>query len=154
REPIPNWSHGRVTLLGDAAHAMYPVGSNGASQAILDACALADALAEAASVSDALIRYEQERLGPTSEIVYSNRSGGPEGVIDAVEVLAPDGFDDVERVLPYGEREAIVRGYAQKAGFAIPAPDDRSISMSNGSPDVIDATASIDDVEWNILGQV
>jgi 2-polyprenyl-6-methoxyphenol hydroxylase-like FAD-dependent oxidoreductase len=122
REPIPNWSHGRVTLLGDAAHPMYPVGSNGASQAILDACALADALAEDASVSNALIRYEKERLRPTSEIVYSNRSGGPEGVIDAVEALAPDGFDDIERVLPYGQREAIVRGYARKAGFAIPAP--------------------------------
>ncbi len=69
----------------------------------------------------ALRRYEDARRGPTAEIVHSNRKGGPEGVIDAVEGLAPDGFDDVEAVLPYADREAIVRGYAQKAGFAVPA---------------------------------
>ncbi len=155
REPIPRWSHGRVTLLGDAAHAMYPVGSNGASQAILDACALADALAEIADVSQALASYEGQRLGPTSEIVYSNRSGGPEGVIDAVEALAPDGFDDVEQVLPHAEREAIVRGYAKKAGFAVPSsdPTTRSIDMTDSVPDVIDAAASLDGLAWNILGQ-
>ena len=123
RDPVPRWSFGRVTLLGDAAHAMYPVGSNGASQAILDACALADLLVETADVSEALTSYEQQRLAPTSEIVYSNRSGGPEEVIDAIEALAPDGFDDVEQVLPHAKREAIVRGYAKKAGFAVPNQD-------------------------------
>ncbi len=123
RDPVPRWSFGRVTLLGDAAHAMYPVGSNGASQAILDACALAHALTGIADVGQALATYEQQRLEPTSEIVYSNRSGGPEEVIDAVEALAPEGFDDVEQVLPRAEREAIVRGYAKKAGFAVPSQD-------------------------------
>ena len=122
RNPIPRWSYGHVTLLGDAAHPMYPVGSNGASQAILDARALADALSGTSDVAAALHRYESARLGRTSEIVRANRGGGPEGVIDAVEALAPDGFDDVEAVLPYAEREAIVRGYAQKAGFAVSAP--------------------------------
>jgi 2-polyprenyl-6-methoxyphenol hydroxylase-like FAD-dependent oxidoreductase len=118
RDPLPRWSHGRVTLLGDAAHPMYPVGSNGASQAILDARCLADALARAESPMAALHAYEAERLPKTAEIVRSNRKGGPEGVIDAVEALAPDGFTDIDAVLPYAEREAIVRGYAQKAGFA------------------------------------
>jgi len=118
RDPLPRWSHGRVTLLGDAAHPMYPVGSNGASQAILDARCLADALARAEHPMAALHSYEAERLPKTAEIVRSNRKGGPEGVIDAVEALAPGGFDDIESVLPYAEREAIVRGYAQKAGFA------------------------------------
>jgi 5-methylphenazine-1-carboxylate 1-monooxygenase len=118
RDPLPRWSHGRVTLLGDAAHPMYPVGSNGASQAILDARCLADALARAEHPMAALHAYETERLPKTAEIVRSNRKGGPEGVIDAVEALAPDGFDDIDKVLPYAEREAIVRGYAQKAGFA------------------------------------
>jgi 2-polyprenyl-6-methoxyphenol hydroxylase-like FAD-dependent oxidoreductase/quercetin dioxygenase-like cupin family protein len=157
RDPLTGWSHGRVTLLGDAAHAMYPVGSNGASQAILDARGLADALADADDVTEALRRYEQVRLGPTSEIVYSNRSGGPEGVIDAVEALAPDGFDDIEAVLPHAEREAIVRGYARKAGFAVsvhdPTTTRRSAMTSATGPDVIGAKASIDDIEWNILGQ-
>ena len=118
RDPLPHWSHGRVTLLGDAAHPMYPVGSNGASQAILDARCLADRLQSAEHVGQALYEYERERLPMTAQIVQSNRSGGPEGVIDAVEARAPDGFDNIDAVLTYEQRKAIVRGYAAKAGFA------------------------------------
>ena len=159
RDPLDSWSDGRVTLLGDAAHPMYPVGSNGASQAILDACALADVLADTEDVPEALRRYEHERLGQTAEIVRSNRSGGPEGVIDAVEARAPDGFEDVESVLSHAEREAIVRGYAKKAGFAVPTSNQpttpRRMTMAPSSgPDVLGAAASIDDIEWNILGQI
>ncbi|WP_026868848.1 flavin-dependent oxidoreductase [Inquilinus limosus] len=117
RDPLPRWRHGRVTLLGDAAHPMYPVGSNGASQAILDARALADALADTADAVTALERYEADRRPKTAEIVRLNRSGGPEGVIDVVEQLAPDGFEDIEAVLSHEERQAIVRGYATVAGF-------------------------------------
>jgi 2-polyprenyl-6-methoxyphenol hydroxylase-like FAD-dependent oxidoreductase/quercetin dioxygenase-like cupin family protein len=155
RDPLERWSHGRVTLLGDAAHAMYPVGSNGASQAVLDACELADALTQTDDVEQALRRYDDARRPPTAEIVHSNRTGGPEGVIDAVEALAPDGFDDVEAVLPHAQREAIVRGYAQKAGFAAPnqPPTTRRTPMAPTGPDVIAADASIDDIAWSILGQ-
>ncbi|MET0904547.1 MAG: flavin-dependent oxidoreductase [Bradyrhizobiaceae bacterium] len=117
RDPLPFWTSGRVTLLGDAAHPMYPVGSNGASQAILDARALADALAYAEHPRQALMAYERKRLPMTAEIVRANRRGGPEGVIDAVEQIAPDGFDHIDNVLSYAQREAIVRGYANKAGF-------------------------------------
>ena len=117
RDPLPRWTHGRVTLLGDAAHPMYPVGSNGASQAILDARALADALAQAEHPCHGLAVYEADRLPKTAEISTLNRLGGPERVIDAVEALAPNGFDDVERVLSYTRREAIVKSYAGKAGF-------------------------------------
>lgn len=118
RDPLPRWTHGRVTLLGDAAHPMYPVGSNGASQAILDARALADALAGAEHPRAGLYAYEAERLPKTAEVVRSNRKGGPEGVIDEVERRAPAGFDDIETVMPRAEREAWVRGYAAMAGFA------------------------------------
>jgi 5-methylphenazine-1-carboxylate 1-monooxygenase len=118
RDPLPRWSHGRVTLLGDAAHPMYPVGSNGASQAILDARCLADLLVRAEHPMHALAAYEAERLPPTAQIVRMNRKGGPEGVIDAVEALAPDGFTDIDAVLPHAQRMAIVRGYASTAGFA------------------------------------
>jgi 5-methylphenazine-1-carboxylate 1-monooxygenase len=118
RDPLPYWSSGRVTLLGDAAHPMYPVGSNGASQAVLDARCLADALARSEHPRQALAAYERQRLPMTAEIVASNRRGGPEGVIDAVEQLAPQGFTDIETVLNYEAREAIVRGYAARAGFA------------------------------------
>jgi 2-polyprenyl-6-methoxyphenol hydroxylase-like FAD-dependent oxidoreductase len=118
RDPLPRWTHGRVTLLGDAAHAMYPVGSNGASQAILDARCLADALLAAEHGRAALAAYEADRLPKTAEIVRNNRQGGPEGVIDEVERRAPDGFGDIDQVLSRAEREAIVKGYAKLAGFA------------------------------------
>jgi 5-methylphenazine-1-carboxylate 1-monooxygenase len=118
RDPLPRWSHGRVTLLGDAAHPMYPVGSNGASQAILDARCLADRLKDADHPVHALWSYEQTRLPMTAEIVQMNRRGGPEGVIDAVEARAPDGFSNIDDVLSFEQRKAIVRGYASAAGFA------------------------------------
>ncbi|HEX3939204.1 MAG TPA: flavin-dependent oxidoreductase [Xanthobacteraceae bacterium] len=118
RDPLPRWSHGRVTLLGDAAHPMYPVGSNGASQAILDAKALADHLVKAEHPAHALWAYDRDRLPPTAQIVRMNRKGGPEGVIDVVEELAPDGFGNIDDVLDYERRKAIVRGYASTAGFA------------------------------------
>ena len=91
--------------------------------------------------------------------MHSNRKGGPEGVIDAVEGLAPDGFDDVEAVLPYADREAIVRGYAQKAGFAVPATPQATTTRRTGmtsptKPDVMAADASVDGITWNILGQI
>ena len=118
RDPLPRWSFGRVTLLGDAAHPMYPVGGNGASQAILDARALACHLASAASVPEALAAYDAQRRPPTAEIVLTNRKGGPEGVIDIVEARAPNGFAEIESVASRAEREAIVRGYASMAGYA------------------------------------
>jgi 2-polyprenyl-6-methoxyphenol hydroxylase-like FAD-dependent oxidoreductase len=118
RDPLPRWSHGRITLLGDAAHPMYPVGSNGASQAILDARFLADRLVDAEHPVQALWTYEQVRLPMTAEIVRMNRRGGPEGVIDAVEARAPDGFSNIDDVLSFEQRKAIVRGYASTAGFA------------------------------------
>jgi 2-polyprenyl-6-methoxyphenol hydroxylase-like FAD-dependent oxidoreductase len=118
RDPLPRWSFGRATLLGDAAHPMYPTGGNGASQAILDARSLTNHLARGTSVPEALAAYDAERRPVTAEIVRSNRRGGPEGVIDLVEARAPDGFDDVDAVASYAEREAIVRGYATLAGYA------------------------------------
>ena len=118
REPLPRWSFGRVTLLGDAAHPMYPVGSNGASQAILDARFLADRLKDADNPVHALWLYEQTRLPVTADVVRMNRTGGPEGVIDAVEARAPEGFSNIDDVLSFEQRKAIVRGYASAAGFA------------------------------------
>jgi 2-polyprenyl-6-methoxyphenol hydroxylase-like FAD-dependent oxidoreductase len=118
RDPLPWWTRGRVTLLGDAAHPMYPVGSNGASQAVLDARCLAGLLA-AQPVEAALAAYEAERLPKTAEIVRSNRSGGPERVVDVVSALAPDGFESLDVVIPRDELAAIARGYATMAGFAV-----------------------------------
>ncbi|MGI9420979.1 MAG: flavin-dependent oxidoreductase [Geminicoccaceae bacterium] len=108
RDPLPQWSFGRVTLLGDAAHPMYPVGSNGASQAILDARCLADALKIAEHPMQALHVYEKERLSKTAAIVKANRKGGPERVIDEVEKRAPAGFTDIDTILSHRERSAII----------------------------------------------
>jgi 5-methylphenazine-1-carboxylate 1-monooxygenase len=118
RDPLPRWSFGRATLLGDAAHPMYPVGSNGASQAVLDARALARHLKDGSDVAEALAAYDAERRPMTADIVLNNRKGGPERVIDVLEERAPDGFTDVDTVASHAEREAIVRGYASMAGFA------------------------------------
>jgi 5-methylphenazine-1-carboxylate 1-monooxygenase len=129
RDPIPQWSFGRVTLLGDAAHPMYPVGSNGASQAILDACCLAPLLAEAGNVVMALKAYEAARLPVTATIVRDNRRGGPERVIDVVEARAPDGFDRLDDVVSRAELEAIVKGYSRIAGF-----DHQQVNRDNVNP--------------------
>jgi 2-polyprenyl-6-methoxyphenol hydroxylase-like FAD-dependent oxidoreductase len=117
RDPLPFWTQGRVTLMGDAAHPMYPVGSNGASQAVLDARCLADLLASQAPEA-ALAAYAAERLPKTAEIVRANRKGGPERVVDEVSARAPDGFARLEDVISREKLAAIAGGYAQMAGFA------------------------------------
>ncbi len=111
RDPLPRWSHGRVTLLGDAAHPMYPIGSNGASQAIIDGEAIAQELLAAADPEVALKRYEERRLPPTARIVDSNRRKGIDIMLDIVEQRAPQGFSDLENVLPADELEKIVGDY-------------------------------------------
>lgn len=117
RDPLPRWSFDRVTLLGDAAHPMYPVGSNGASQAILDARCVARLLAETQDVVTAFTAYEAARLPATASIVQNNRVGGPERVIDVVETRAPHGFARLDEVASHAELEAIVKGYSTMAGF-------------------------------------
>ena len=117
RDPLPFWTQGRVTLLGDAAHPMYPVGSNGASQAVLDARCLA-ALLDSVPARQALDAYEAERLPKTAEIVHANRKGGPERVVDVVSARAPDGFARLEDVIARDDLAAIAGGYARMAGFA------------------------------------
>jgi 2-polyprenyl-6-methoxyphenol hydroxylase-like FAD-dependent oxidoreductase len=117
RDPLPFWTQGRVTLMGDAAHPMYPVGSNGASQAVLDARCLADLLATQVPEA-ALAAYAAERLPKTAEIVRANRKGGPERVVDEVSARAPDGFARLEDVISREELGSIAGGYAQMAGFA------------------------------------
>jgi 2-polyprenyl-6-methoxyphenol hydroxylase-like FAD-dependent oxidoreductase len=121
RDPLDQWTYGRVTLLGDAAHPMYPVGSNGASQAILDAAALSSALVSHDSPLDALHAYESIRRPATSRIVLSNRQHGPERVMDMAEQRSPAGFGSASDVFAPGELETISAQYKQVAGFTAPA---------------------------------
>jgi 5-methylphenazine-1-carboxylate 1-monooxygenase len=117
RDPLRRWTHGRVTLLGDAAHPMYPMGSNGASQAILDARALAQALASAPDIDQALAAYEAERRPATSRVVLANRQQGPSEVQTIVEQRAPHGFVDIAAVVSTAELIDISERYKQLAGF-------------------------------------
>ncbi len=117
RNPLPQWTFGRVTLLGDAAHPMYPIGSNGASQAILDADALTNAILEEETIDAALKRYDLERVPATAKVVLQNRQKGPDEIMDLMEERFPNGFTEEE--IPYEELENIMSRYKQIAGFDI-----------------------------------
>jgi 2-polyprenyl-6-methoxyphenol hydroxylase-like FAD-dependent oxidoreductase len=116
RDPLTKWTFGRVTLLGDAAHPMYPIGSNGASQAILDADSLAIHIENQMDES-ALVAYEQERLPATSKVVLQNRAKGPDEIMDLMEDWFPSGFSKEE--IPNDKLKAIMDNYKQIAGFDI-----------------------------------
>jgi 2-polyprenyl-6-methoxyphenol hydroxylase-like FAD-dependent oxidoreductase len=138
RDPLPRWSHERVTLLGDAAHPMYPIGSNGASQAIIDGEALAQELSVGDDPEQALKRYEERRLPPMARIVESNRRKGIDIMLDIVEERAPQGFDNLESVLPAEELSGIVADYKKLVAqdretlLAIAAVQGRSLSARSG----------------------
>ena len=117
RDPVPRWSFGRVTLLGDAAHALYPIGSNGAAQAMLDARRLALELATRPSVEAALAAYEDARRPAMEKLLYAHRAEGADVVLDLLEERAPEGYEDLEAVLPYREREEVALRYKKMAGF-------------------------------------
>jgi 2-polyprenyl-6-methoxyphenol hydroxylase-like FAD-dependent oxidoreductase len=119
RDPLSYWAAGRVTLLGDAAHPMYPIGSNGASQAIVDARVLARELADHDDPATALAAYEGSRRPATSAIVLSNRRHGPEQVMTMVAQRAPHGFAHIDDVIAPDELRAIVGSYSATAGFDV-----------------------------------
>jgi 2-polyprenyl-6-methoxyphenol hydroxylase-like FAD-dependent oxidoreductase len=118
RDPLPAWTFGASALLGDAAHPMYPIGSNGASQAILDADALCRSVDAEKDVAAALDAYQRLRLPATASIVLANRGNGPEQCMQIAEERAPDGFQRVEDVFSEGELEGIAARYKAVAGFS------------------------------------
>lgn len=113
RDPLPRWSTRTVTLTGDAAHPMYPTGSTGGTQAVIDARVLAYALADGLGLEF----YEEQRRPVANAVVPANRKDGPESVLRLVHERAPDGFDDIEQVMPLAEREEIALRYKRLAGF-------------------------------------
>ncbi len=117
RDPLPRWTFGRATLVGDAAHPMYPIGSNGATQGVIDARAISYHLATAPSIDAALAAYEAERRPATTRIVEMNRANGPDEVMELAEQRAPNREDDLDAAVPMAEREAIAGGYKKIAGF-------------------------------------
>lgn len=119
RDPIGRWTFGRVTLMGDAAHPMYPIGSNGASQAILDARVLTREVLAQGETPAALAAYEAERRPATTDLVILNRKNGPEQVMQIVEERAPNGYGIVTEVLSQQELEDIAANYKRVAGFQV-----------------------------------
>jgi 2-polyprenyl-6-methoxyphenol hydroxylase-like FAD-dependent oxidoreductase len=117
RDPLPTWDFGRVTLLGDAAHPMYPIGGNGASQAIVDARVLARELALQPTIEAAVTAYDAERRPATAAVVLANRQEGPLQVQNIVEERAPNGFSNLDEVVSRQELEEIINRYKRGAGF-------------------------------------
>ncbi|CAM5707508.1 5-methylphenazine-1-carboxylate 1-monooxygenase [Streptomyces tendae] len=117
RDPLPRWSFGTVTLVGDAAHAMAPMGSNATTQAVLDARGLAHALATHRDPVRALAAYDRDRRPPMNRLQLFNRAKGPELVIDLAQERAPGGFRRVEDVIPAARLALVAESYARAAGF-------------------------------------
>jgi 2-polyprenyl-6-methoxyphenol hydroxylase-like FAD-dependent oxidoreductase len=117
KDPLARWTHGRVTLLGDAAHPMVPRGSNGAGQAIVDARALAEELAQAAAPA-ALAAYEARRLAPTSNVVLENRRNPPDAILREIyERTGDKPFGRVDEVISPAELREISERYKRVAGY-------------------------------------
>jgi len=119
RDPVPTWVDGRVALLGDAAHVMYPVGSNGASQAIVDARVLGAATIDKGVTPAALQAYDDRLCADISALVLRNRGAGPFGILGLVDDRCGGVFDDIDDVIPSDERNAFMARYKAAAGFAI-----------------------------------
>jgi hypothetical protein len=119
RDPVPTWVDGNVALLGDAAHVMYPTGSNGASQAVIDARVLGAAMLEHGMTAAALQAYDARLCAEISAVVLRNRGAGPFGLLNLLDERCGGVFDDVDAVIPAAEREAFMGRYKTAAGFAM-----------------------------------
>jgi 5-methylphenazine-1-carboxylate 1-monooxygenase len=135
RDPAPTWCDGPVALLGDAAHAMYPTGSNGGSQAIVDARVLGAMMLAHGLTPDALAAYDAKLCGPISQLVLRNRGAGPFGLLNMVEERCGGVFENIDEVIPPEERAAFMAGYKAAAGFAI--------ETLNNAPPTIPAGAKV-----------
>ncbi len=118
RDPVPTWVDGRVALLGDAAHVMYPTGSNGASQAIVDARVLGAAMLEHGVTSEALRAYDAKLCAEISAVILRNRGAGPFGLLNLLDERCGGVFDDIDAVISAQEREEFMSRYRSAAGFA------------------------------------
>ena len=133
RDPLPKWTDGAVTLMGDAAHPTYPVGSNGASQAILDARLIGSALLQHGVTAAALEAYEAAVRPLTTNVGRANRSaGGPDAVLQMLEDLCGGDFETVEDVIPMADLAAHAAKYKSIAGFSIEELNARPRTIAEG----------------------
>ncbi|NLR70081.1 flavin-dependent oxidoreductase [Novosphingobium sp. ERN07] len=118
RDPLPTWVDGPVALMGDAAHPMYPTGSNGASQAIIDARTIGRLMVEQGVTADTLAAWDAEFCGPIGQVAMRNRGAGPFGLLNMVDDRCGGQFENIDDVIPAAERSAFMLAYQQAAGFA------------------------------------
>ena len=135
RDPVHTWQDGPVILIGDAAHPMYPTGSNGASQAIVDARVLGAAMVEHGLTPAALRAFDLKLCEPVSQIVLRNRGAGPFGLLNLIDERCGGTFDDIDDVIAPEERAAFMAGYKAAAGFAV--------EKLNAAPPTIPAGATV-----------
>jgi 5-methylphenazine-1-carboxylate 1-monooxygenase len=126
RDPLPQWSFGRVTMVGDAAHPMLPVGAQAGSQAIVDGRVLAAALLRFANPVEALRHYERERMDAMNAMILRNRQLGPETVMQLAEERAPHGFSDISAVLSADELSEASISFKRAAGFDVETVNTRA----------------------------
>ena len=119
RDPVPTWQDGPVILIGDAAHAMYPTGSNGGSQAVVDARILGAAIVQHGVTPAALKAFDEKLCGPISQLVLRNRGAGPFGLLNIVDERCGGTFDNIDDVISAKERNEFMAGYKAAAGFAV-----------------------------------
>jgi 2-polyprenyl-6-methoxyphenol hydroxylase-like FAD-dependent oxidoreductase len=118
RDPVSTWQDGPVILIGDAAHAMYPTGSNGGSQAIVDARVLGAAMLEHGVTEGALAAFDANLCGPISQLVLRNRGAGPFGLLNMVDERCGGTFHNIDDVIPPQARAQFMAVYQAAAGFA------------------------------------
>jgi 5-methylphenazine-1-carboxylate 1-monooxygenase len=125
RDPVDRWTEGRITLIGDAAHPMYPIGSQAGSQAVIDASVLTAWLLAISDPCEALLRYDAVRRPAMQEVTLRNRAFGPEAAMQLVEERGPNGFDQIEEVISAQELEAITTSFSRAAGLDVDAVNGR-----------------------------
>lgn len=118
RDPLPTWVDGPVALIGDAAHPMYPTGSNGASQAIIDARTIGRIMLDKGVTPAALAAFDAELCEPVGQLALRNRGAGPFGLLRMVSERCGGEFEDIDEVIPAEERSAFMLAYQKAAGFA------------------------------------
>jgi 2-polyprenyl-6-methoxyphenol hydroxylase-like FAD-dependent oxidoreductase len=133
RDPIPTWHDGAVALMGDAAHPMYPTGSNGGSQAVVDARVLGACMVEHGVTPAALAAYDKKLCGPISQVVLRNRGAGPFGLLNMVDERCGGTFDNIDDVIPPKERAEFMAGYKAAAGFAIDSLNKAPRTIAEGA---------------------
>ena len=124
RDPLERWTDGRVSLMGDAAHAAYPVGSNGAGSAIIDARKLGRSFIDQGVTPEALQAYESEMRPITTKVILTNRVAGPDQILDVVQERCAGRFERIEDVISSEELAAHAQRYKAIAGYAIATTND------------------------------